>query len=215
MALMGYYWSSQQGSNRSRNGDASAVVLRERWCFGIIADESEKHPGVAGLAAYWTQSIASAVGRFEYSPDKHQLLEVMRTVHGTLRQHFLMGRASYAGIVVDLEHCQMLYFHCGDCRVGIVGSNEPLWLTTDHTVEQTLPALRARPQGLTLARSLNAKRFSSADFSISNVSGRESIILATDGYVSAEEGDDVSCLKLTWESKHRCSDSECSNFFAP
>jgi len=230
---MNWHWFSRQGTQRQHNHDAASLVVAHDYVFAMIVDAAEKGSDGAGLARYWTQTIALKLSELAGLPTHDQVMEVMRSAHLSLRDHYICERAAYCAILLHTQGQQAWFISCGDCRLGIKQDAKITWLSNVHTLanfngEEFSATHLSDPNRHTLTRCLKARSFTKPDviqfdwpIDPSKVS---SLCLCSDGYWAEHIGhgvrlelleDDASFLELSDFSTPLHvpqANSDCDNF---
>lgn len=221
--MSGVQWYSRKGTECADNRDFGAFLHTPEFDLVVIVDASQRGPAGASLATNWGKAIVDASkGLSIFEPE--ELLPLLQHCHGQLRHCYLAETASYAIAWVNRRGSGWA-MSCGDCRVGLLNTDQKNWLTPVHTlanaINETFEMRHAfLPSRHKVTRCWKATRFVPPAVVKFN-SGQDRICLATDGYWLEHEWqaknldeltDDASCLILNHYALANHLETDCNNF---
>lgn len=188
-------WRSRQGKRTEDNWDYFGVGLRSDAALCIVLDGSTSGPAGGKFAGQIARDLIDWFIITDENVRADTLTERLRHIHGNLSPKFPSDSASYVIVLIE-DGKPVLVLHAGDCLVGRhVGKNPICWLTRPHTLanaieEVSIAAMAECPVRNRLTRSFRAREFMAPEKTKIAMEGRDSLIVATDGFwaeLSSEE----------------------------
>lgn len=216
-------WYSRKGNECVDNRDFGIYLHTPAFELAMIVDGSQRGTLGACLAKDWGTVVIEAartIGTF--GPE--ELRQLLLHSHEQLRYRYLAETASYAIAWVDRSGSGWA-MSCGDCRVGLLNTDQKNWLTPVHTLANAIDGSFERRHALlpsrhTVTRCWKATRFDQPAVVKFNL-GQDRICLATDGHWLEHEwlvkpldelADDASCLVLDHDAFASNLQTDCDNF---
>ena len=224
---------SQQGENNASNGDYTSVFDFDEGVLILLVDIATASPldeaeFISSLRKLVQQLVSTETMR---SPDL--FLGTFQQIVAELKMTFKIGCASLITAYVSKTSTSVWGYNIGDARVGKLVQDNITWLTNVHTGANPLgefftEEMKSRPQRHLLTRSLNMQRPFNPDYFEIDVSDKDSLVIASDGFwaeLSAHQqhlllsqrkvatNDDCSFLKISmpFNPKKFCTTSQTKN----
>lgn len=183
-----FHWLSQQG-RRPSNQDYGAIVHNGATNFAVITDGISWHKESGDLARELCHFLAGRAEKYPLKdtvfPDR-MIREWLSLARREVGAKFPYSATAYA---IAWQSGSTLYtWHEGDCRVGTLSENGTLtWATSDHSIAMWQKVdghdeLIKDPMRHRLYKCFKSTRGIDPDMTVTNISQRDVIVLATDGF---------------------------------
>jgi serine/threonine protein phosphatase PrpC len=186
-ASVSFLCHSQQGINNASNGDYISAFEYEEGVLILLIDIATASPldevkFVGSLNKLVQQSVTT-----ETIKSSDIFLSTFEQIVAALKEVFKIGCASLITAYVSKNSTSVWGYTIGDTRIGKLGGDDIAWLTNVHTGANPLgefftEEMKSAPERHLLTRSLNMQRPFNPDYYKIDLSDKQSLVIASDGF---------------------------------
>ena len=208
-------WRSRQGRRTDANQDYCGVALRPDAVLCVVLDGSTARQLSGELVRLIARDLIDWFILAKKGMAADDVINQLHEIHKFRSKELHWASASY--LVALIEHEKPTHiFYAGDCLVGRLDAKAPIeWLIRPHTLANaietiSLDEIASSTLRNKLTRSFRAKEFMAPDIATITDVGKETFVVATDGFWAELKHDD-QCRFLEGEAvQEKENQDDCS-----